>query len=170
MMRMILIPAMFFGLVEGGAQHVNLRLKAEENEVPKKVVGSFREEYGKGTEASWTIISSSSLQAEFGIRDNNKGEKSTYYEVSFSASDGNKEVVYDHFGHNVGVKKAVATASLPSPVTRTVQDISKSAEIVSAEEVLEGATIPHHYLLVVRREGDLQSIVVRASGEIVKTN
>ncbi|MEJ1242021.1 hypothetical protein WBG78_27995 [Chryseolinea sp. T2] len=170
MMKLILIPAMLLGFVEGGAQHVNLRLRAEENEVPRKVVGAFRQEFGKETEATWAIISSSSLQAEFGIRDNTKGEKSTYYEVSFSASDGNKEVVYDHFGHNVGVKKAVATASLPSPVARTVQDMTKSAEIVSAEEVLDAASAPPYYLIVVRREGDLQSIVVRASGEIVKTN
>lgn len=167
-MRMILIPAIFFGLVEGGAQHVNLRLKAEENEVPKIVVGSFRQEFGKKTEGAWTIISSSSLLAEFGIRDEKKGEKSTYYEVSFSASDGNKEVVYDHFGHNVGVKKAVTTASLPSPVAKTV--MSKDAEIVSAEEVLESASVHPHYLIVVRREGTVQTIVVLDSGEIVKTN
>ena len=169
MMRMILIPALFFGLVEGGAQHVNLRLKAEESEVPKRVVGSFREEFGGENEASWTIISSSSLLADFGIRDHRKGEQSTYYEVSFSASDGNKEVVYDHFGHSVGVKKAITAASLPSPVIKTIRDRSGNGEIVSAEEVIARATASSHYIISVRSEGTLILLVLRASGEIIKT-
>jgi hypothetical protein len=170
MMKMIFLPMMLFSLVEGGAQHANLRLKAVENEVPKSVVGSFRGEYGKTVNATWTIISSSSLLSEFGIRENKKGEKSTYYGVSFSESDGNKEVVYDHFGHSVGVKKPIATTSLPSPITNCVQRAMEHAEIISAEAISEDTSAPTQYKLVISQQGALQSVFVRASGELVKTN
>jgi len=161
---------MLFNLVEGGAQHAILRLKAEENEVPKSVVGSFRGEFGTAVDASWAIISSSSLEADFGIYEKDNREKSTYYDVSFTSSDGHKEVVYDHFGHSVGVKKSVTTASLPAPVMKTVQRLKEHAEIISAEEVFELASVPSRYLIVVRNEGTVQSIMLRSSGELIKTN
>ena len=170
MMKMILFSIMLFGLVEGGAQHTHLRLKADENEVPVGVVGAFRKQYVEAADASWTIISSSSLLEDFGISEEKKGEKATYYEVSFSVTDGNKEVVYDHFGHSVGVKKSVATSSLPSPIVKTVQDFSARAEIVSAEEVTQHDARPSHYLIVVSQAGELHSIIVHNSGEVIKAN
>ena len=170
MTKMILLPMMLFNLVEGGAQHANLRLRAEENEVPKSVVGSFREEYVNASGAAWAIISSSSLEADFGIYEKDEREKSTYYDVSFTESDGHKEVVYDHFGHSVGVKKSVTTASLPAPVAKTVRRTSEHVEIISAAEVFERGSVPSHYLIVISDRGTAQSIIVLSSGELVKTN
>lgn len=160
---------MLLNLVEGGAQHAILRLKAEENEVPERVVASFHEEYGP-VGASWAIISSASLETDFGIYKEKEREKSTYYDVSFSAADGHKEVVYDHFGHCVGVKKSVTTASLPAPVTKTVKGSKKDIEIISAEEVSERGSGRLRYLIVVSDRGSAQSIIVLADGEMVKGN
>lgn len=158
---------MLVGLFEGGAQHANLRLKAEESEVPENVVESFRTHYDKASDATWTIISSSLLQEEFGIREKRKGEKSTYYEVAFSTTDGNREVVYDHFGGSVGVKKVIATSSLPSPVKKTVHDFIERDLVISAEEVSERGG-PAYFMIVINQDGQLQPIIVRASGEVVK--
>src|SRR6188474_540745 len=165
MTKIILLPIMLFNLVEGGAQHALLRLKADENEVPKSVVGSLREVYGQ-VGASWAIISSSSLEADFGIYEKDEREKSTYYVVSFTTTDGHKEVVYDHFGDSVGVKKSVTTASLPAPVAAAVQRLKEHPEIVSAEEVSARGSAASHYLIVVAGKGAEQSIIVRASGEL----
>jgi len=170
MTKMILLPMMLFNLVEGGAQHANLRLKAEENEVPKSVVSSFRKEFGTAAGASWAIISSSSLEADFGIYEEDSREKSTYYDVAFTDSDGHKEVVYDHFGNSVGVKKSVTTTSLPAPVAKTVQRSSDHPDIISVEEVSEHGSVPSHYMIVISERGAAQSIIVRVSGELIKTN
>lgn len=170
MTKLILLAMMFLTLVEGGAQHVTLRVKADENEVPKRVVSAFKEQYRNVIGVSWAIISSTSLEEDFGIREKRDGERSTFYDVTFSATDGRREVVYDHFGHSVGVKEPVTTASLPPAVTNAVKRSKEHAQIVSAQSVTEGAAQPSCYQIVISDEGIEQSMIVRASGELIKKN
>lgn len=161
---------MILTCVEGGAQHVAFRVKAEENEVPKRVVNSFKEQYRNVTGVCWMIISSTSLEKDFGIRKTGDEERSTFYDVTFSATDGRREVVYDHFGHNVGVKKQINTTSLPTAVMNTVNRAKEKAQILSAKAVTEGAPQPSCYEVVIADEGVEKSIIVRSSGELMETN
>ena len=157
---------MLFVLSEGGAQHA-IRIKAEENEIPQGVVGAFRKHFESAPDATWAIISSSSFENDFGISGTDTGEKSTYYDATFTSSGERNEVVYDHFGHCVGVKKPVTTAALPSPVLKTV---NARGTVVSAEQVAEGLVAPSRYLVVVKNGSAEQTITVRATGELMKTN
>jgi hypothetical protein len=166
MAKLILLPMMLLILTEGGAQHA-IRIKAEENEIPQSVVGAFRKHFENAADATWAIISSSSFENDFGISGTNVGEKSTYYDAIFSSSGERHEVVYDHFGHCVGVKKPVTTAALPSPVLKTVNE---RGTVVSAEQVAEGLAAPSRYLVVVKNGSAEQTITVRATGELLKTN
>jgi len=160
---------MLFILVKGGAQHA-LRVKAEENEIPQSVVKAFRKQFQPGTDASWSIISSSSLENDFGISGVSKGEKSTYYDAAFTITGERNEVVYDHFGKCVGVKTVVNTASLPSPVLQCVKSVYERGTIVSAAGVAEGLAALSHYQIVVREGSVEETIRVRSSGELIKTN
>jgi hypothetical protein len=166
MAKLILLPMMLLILTEGGAQHA-IRIKAEENEIPQSVVGAFRKHFENAADATWAIISSSSFENDFGISGTNVGEKSTYYDVIFSSSGERHEVVYDHFGHCVGVKKPVTAAALPSPVLKTVNE---RGTIISAEQVAVGLAAPSRYLIVVKNGSAEQTITVRATGELLKTN
>jgi hypothetical protein len=93
--------------------------------------------------------------------------KSTYYDATFTSSGERNEAVYDHFGHCVGVKKSVATAALPSPVLKTVNE---RGTIVSAAQIAEGLAAPSRYLVVVKNGSAEQTITVMATGELLKTN
>lgn len=155
-------------LLRGGAQHVNLRLKTKEDEIPRRVVEAYRKQFEESRGAVWAIIPASTLENDFGFSWESTEGQSTYYDVMFMSAGGRNEVVYDHFGNCVGVKKPINTASLPPSVLKTIEEAAVGRSIVSLESVARGSSTVIHYILMVSGDRSAQTVFINTDGSLLK--